>query len=392
MIFRLLARLFRSPANAQHQGEPTSASTTAANATAECHKNRGNELFREQRIEEALACYWQALAIDPDYGDAQWNVAIASLFLGDYATGFQYFEKRFRAGDKAHLAHLQGVVAMMSGKRFWKGEQLRGENLLVWTEQGLGDSLMFLRYLGKIKQKGDCRLLVACEPQLVRLMESLPCIDEVVSKDAPLSPTRFDLHCSLLSLPHLFGTTMAMLPIAVSYLSVPPAMKRSWDERIAELDGFKVGLVWAGGEEMANDALRSLALEAFAPLTKIAGIRLVSLQKGEPARQLAALGWPIVDWMDDCVDLLDTAALVDGIDLVISADTAVAHLAGALGKPVWLLNRFESEWRWMLGREDSPWYPSMRIFRQPVLHDWESVIGEVAVNLGILVAAQGECE
>lgn len=359
----------------------------AARCAAERCKKEGNALFVQQRIEEALVCYLQALAIDPDYGDAQWNVAVAALFLGDYATGFTYFEKRFAAGDKAHMAHLQGVVAMMAGKRCWHGEKLRGENLLVWTEQGFGDSLMFLRFLAKFERPRDGRLLVACEPELVRTMAALPWVDEVVSKASPLSPDRFDVHCSLLSLPHRFGTTLATLPNAVPYLAVPAAMKQQWRARLSACAGLKVGLAWAGGKELASDALRSLALLAFAPLTELAGIRLVSLQKGEPARQLAASGWPVIDWMDECADFLDTAALVDNLDLVISADTAVAHLAGALGKPVWLLNRFDSEWRWMLGREDSPWYPSMRIFRQPVPHDWGSVMARIARELESLAAA-----
>lgn len=332
-------------------------------------------------MSEALTCYRNALEIDPDFGDAQWNTAIASLYIGDYAEGFKYFESRFYAGDMRHAEHLQGVSAMMAGKPAWMGKPMHGKALLVWTEQGFGDSLMFMRFLPELRMLDPSRVLVACEPEMLDAMATLSCVDEVVSKEDPLSPEGFDLHCSLLSLPHLLGTTLANLPARVPYLIVPDEMKDFWRSRVAALSGLRVGLVWAGGRQLANDALRSLPLKAFGPLFDLPSISFVNLQKGEPAAELAELQWPVVDWMDECDDFLDTAALVDALDLVISADTAVAHLAGALGKPVWLLNRFESEWRWMLGREDSPWYPSMRIFTQPALHDWATVMAKIRHEL-----------
>lgn len=383
-MFSLLTRIFRGPPIVKRTG--TEAGEAACvEASAEYYKKIGNKFFVHHDMDQALAHYWKALAVDPDYRDAQWNISMASLFVGDYATGFRYFEQRFRAGDKAHAAHLQGVLTMMAGKRCWNGEPLRGERLLVWTEQGFGDSLMFMRFLSGLRGKGDCRLMVACEPELVRVMTSLAGVDAVVSKDALLPSDSFDLHCSLLSLPHRLGTTLDTLPCAVPYVFPPPGLIQGWADRLATLRGLKVGLVWAGGQQLAQDALRSMALARLELLRDLAGVTLVSLQKGEPARQLGELGWAVADWTAECHDFMATAALVAGLDLVISVDTAVAHLAGALGKPVWLLNRYDSEWRWMLDREDSPWYPTMRIFRQPKLHDWDSVVTEVARELRSLV-------
>ncbi|MGE5468978.1 MAG: tetratricopeptide repeat protein [Ignavibacteria bacterium] len=381
-MFGLLARFLKTSAKA----EPGTAAGQVDASGPESWKAKGNGLFVAGRMEEALACYRKALEIDPDYGDARWNAALAALFLGDYTAGFSYYESRFHAGPAAHRQHLQDVTAMMAGKRFWRGEALRGERLLVWTEQGFGDSLMFMRFLPQLRERGRCRLLVACEQEMVRVMERMPGVDEVISKDLALSPDCFDLHCSLLSLPHLLGLAPAALS-AARYMTVPEDMARHWAARLAGLPNPKVGVAWAGGAQLPEDSVRSLALKEFRPLAETSGVTFVSLQKGAPAAQLAELDWPIVDWMGECRDFLDTAALVQGLDLVVSADTAVAHLAGALGKPVWLLNRHESEWRWMLGREDSLWYPTMRIFRQPAPRDWAAVMLRVAEELRKLAAA-----
>jgi len=174
----------------------------------------------------------------------------------------------------------------------------------------------------------------------------------------------------------------------VPYLHCPPAMTKKWCTQLKKFDGLKVGIAWAGSKSQGKDQLRSVALERFAPLVAVENVQFVSLQKDAAMLQLKGKEWPILDWMDICEDFLDTAALMGNLDLIICVDTAIVHLAGALGKPVWLLNRFESEWRWMIDREDSPWYPTMRIFRQPTMHDWDSVMKTVAFELEKLASGQ----
>jgi ADP-heptose:LPS heptosyltransferase len=184
-----------------------------------------------------------------------------------------------------------------------------------------------------------------------------------------------------MSLPFLFGTRVETIPREVPYLFVPDGLRKTWGDKLAGAHRPRIGLLWAGGKVFSRDALRSVRLEQFGPVFQSADATFVSLQKGDEARQIARTGASVLDRMDECLDLLDTAALIEQLDLVISVDTSVAHLAGALGKRVWLLNRFESEWRWMLEREDSPWYPSMRIFRQHKAGDWDEVMQRVAAAL-----------
>jgi hypothetical protein len=214
---------------------------------------------------------------------------------------------------------------------------------------------------------------------LVRLLSRLPGVMAIVTRGNRLPA--FDLHCPLLSLPGAFGTTLDTIPAVTSYLAADPALAADWRERLAGLDGLRVGLVWAGGQRLgprlaAVDRRRSITLDTMAPLGEVSGVNFISLQKGEPAVQAASppRGLALHDFKTDLHDFADTAALVEGLDLVISVDTAVAHLAGALGKPVWLLNRFDTDWRWLLNRDDSPWYPTLRQFRQPAPGDWNSVI------------------
>jgi hypothetical protein len=195
-----------------------------------------------------------------------------------------------------------------------------------------------------------------------------------------------------MSLPHAFGTTLDTIPAATPYLSADPALARNWQERLFGLDGLRIGLVWAGGPQLRTDPRRSIALKALAPLGEVSGVSFVSLQKDEPAAQAAdpPHGLMLHDFTTDLHDFEDTAALIVNLDLVISVDTSVAHLAGALGKPVWLLNRFDTCWRWLLNRDDSPWYPTLRQFRQPRPGDWNSAICAARDALQRLVA--GDCD
>jgi hypothetical protein len=221
---------------------------------------------------------------------------------------------------------------------------------------------------------GGGGIILEVQAPLVRLLSRLPGVMEIIAAGDRLPP--FDLHCPLMGLPHAFGTTLDTIPAATPYLSADPALAANWHERLVGLDGLRIGLVWAGGQWFAADRRRSIALKALAPLGEVSGVSFVSLQKDGPAAQAAdpPHGLVLHDFTADLHDFEDTAALIVNLDLVISVDTSVAHLAGALGKPVWLLNRFDTDWRWLLNRDDSPWYPTLRQFRQPRPGDWNSAV------------------
>ncbi len=345
------------------------------------YNNLGNVYKEQGRHSAAIEAYREALRLKPDFPAAQWNLSLELLLAGNYAEGLACYEQRFSGGDKEDFALGNAILSWLSGVSRWLGEDLQGRTLLVWTEQGQGDSLMVMRYLPLLARRGVGRLKVYCEPSLVRLFQAQSCVEQVIGRDVTPSLEGIDSHCPMLSLPYFFSTRLETIPAVFPYLDVPDAMVQRWAARFAGEAWLKVGLVWAGGKALRYDAKRSMNLEQFAPLVQVPGVAFYSLQKGEAAQQLAAINWPIVDWMDECADFLDTAALVQHLDLVISVDTAMAHLAGALGKPVWLLNRYESEWRWMLEREDSPWYPSLRQFRQAKQGDWGDVVERMAGEL-----------
>jgi hypothetical protein len=225
----------------------------------------------------------------------------------------------------------------------------------------------------------------------VRLLSRLPGVSEIIVSDG--RPSSFDLWCTLMSLPHAVGTTLETIPATTPYLTADPADVAHWRERLAGLAGLRVGLCWAGGRtrnlrQIANDRRRSITLDTLAPLGEISGVQFISLQKGPPAAEAARppQGMELHDFTEDLHDFADTAALIEGLDLVISVDTAVAHLAGALGKPVWVLNRFDTDFRWPRDRDDSPWYPSLRQFRQPTPGEWHSVISRARGALQRLAA------
>jgi len=350
---------------------------------AEAYYNLGKALQDAGELQAAEQAYRQATALKGDYAMAYWNLSLLRLLHGDYAEGFRLYEKRFTGGDRKVFAKMNACLDQLRGYPRWDGEVLGGLSLLVVAEQGLGDNLMTMRYLPLIGQQRPGRLLVYCEQPLQRVIQCLPGVDEVIAMTESLPFGRFGRYCPMMSLPYVFKTSTASIPRSVPYLRVPDEIKKHWRERLADVPGMKVGLAWAGKPSYRENATRSIPLRQLSPLLALEGVQAVSLQKGEGAREARDVGRNILDWMDECGDLLDTAALVDQLDLVISVDTSVAHLAGALGKPVWLLNRFGSEWRWLLDREDSPWYPGMRIFRQERQGEWDSVIRRLATELAL---------
>jgi Flp pilus assembly protein TadD len=348
----------------------------------EAHSNLGNALCDLGQLAEAEASYREALRLRPNSPETHINLGMALLRAGRFEEGWKEHEWRMKASSN---------IPRDFSSPLWRGEAIGDRTILLHAEQGLGDTLQFCRYAPLM----DCGAGIILEVQapLVRLLSRLPGVTQIVARGDRLPP--FDLHCPLMSLPYAFGTTLDTIPAAMPYLSANAVLAANWQQRIVGLDGLRIGLVWAGGERLdfpalaAVDRRRSIALKALAPLGEVSGVSFVSLQKDGPAAQAAdpPHGLMLHDFTSELHDFEDTAALIVNLDLVISVDTSVAHLAGALGKPVWLLNRFDTDWRWLLNRDDSPWYPTLRQFRQPSPGDWNTAICAARDALRHLMAA-----
>jgi tetratricopeptide (TPR) repeat protein len=330
---------------------------------ADAHYNLGVALQDQGRFEEALASYAKAVELKPDLVDARWNLAYLLLALGRYAEGWREHEWRWRRKEQPPRSYPRPL---------WRGEPLDGRTILLHAEQGMGDALQFMRYVPMVSARAG-RVVLQVPAPLLRLAKASIGNHAQVLADGDMLPA-FDLHCPLLSLPLAFGTTLETIPAEVPYATVDPAAAARWRERLGDAEGLKVGLVWAGNPQHKNDRNRSIALDRLAPLFGAAGVRWFSLQVGERKADLARVpAGAIVDLSDGLTDFAETAAAIAGLDLLIAADTAAAHLAGALAKPVWVLVPFVPDWRWLVGREDSPYYPTARLFRQPARGDWDSV-------------------
>ena len=340
----------------------------------------GSVCIARDRPEQAEACFRSVLKLRPDSATARYNLSMLRLMEGDYEEGFELYESRFDVLQQ-DFGVAREIQDLIKDTRRWRGEPLFGRRLLIWAEQGFGDSLMMLRYLPMVLARAGGQVMVKCERALERVVYSIAGLDGEVSCVQSIAPTDFDRHCPIMSLPLLFATTMHEIPDRVPYIEVADALRDDWKQRLSSIHGTKVGLAWAGSLRLRENARRSLPLAAFESLFGTPDVRFFSLQKGDGAEQANAFSGQIEDWMADCDDFLDTAALIDNLDLVISVDSAVAHLAGALGKPAWLLNRLGSEWRWGPTSERSPWYRSMRIFRQREVGKWDTVIAQLSDEL-----------
>jgi len=340
---------------------------------AEALNNRGNALCELKRYDEALASYERALSLAPDDANAHWNLSMCQLRLGDFARGFAEYEWRWK--QRQWQTCQRDFAAPL-----WLGEEpLAGRTILLHHEQGLGDTLQFSRYAKCVAALG-AKVLLLVEPPLWPLFTGLDGAVEVLATGAALPP--FDCHCPLLSLPLALKTTLDSIPAAFPNLRADAARVRAWQETLGPATGPRIGLVWSGNARFKNDHTRSLALAQALPLVGH-GAEWVSLQKEvRPAdAALLASRTDLRHYGDRLGDFADTAALVELMDLVVTSDTSVAHLVGTMGKPVWILLSFNADWRWLLDRADSPWYPSARLFRQSAIGDWASVIERVRAEL-----------
>ena len=357
---------------------------------AEALSNRGNALSELHRFEEALASFDRATSLRPNFADAHFNAALCRMLIGDLEGGLAQYEWRWG------IDHLKDKRRDFPRPQWNGSDPIAGKTILLHAEQGFGDTIQFCRYVPHVAARG-ARVILEVPPPLQSLMRSLRGAAQIVAGGEPLPD--FDLHCPLLSLPLAFATRLATIPGDTPYLFAAEDRSRAWRDRLGGRRGARIGLVWAGDPRKrlpnANriDRQRSIEFDHLAPIIETAGCAFYSLQKGGASvAQLrnSSLRHRVIDWTDDLHDFAETAALIGNLDLIIAVDTAVAHLAGALGKPLWLLNRYNTCWRWLLDRSDSPWYPTARLFRQDQSRTWDRVIASAAQALGDYVGAANE--
>ncbi|MGA3372672.1 MAG: tetratricopeptide repeat protein [Terracidiphilus sp.] len=358
--------------------------------------NRGNSLLDLGRMDEALRAQELAVERDPASPGAQYNLSLTRLRLSDWGEGWPGYEARWRFREVHRRPRAFSVPR-------WQGEALEGRRILLHAEQGLGDTIQFSRYATLVEARGGQVILQVQEPVL-RLMQSLAAVraglavTALLGEKPPQSDHKFDLECPLMSLPAVFGTTVETVPWPGAYLGADrelAATKRRefpgarWNERSEERP-LRVGLAWAGNPRYKADRERSVKLATFLPLLRTPRVTWIALQKGPAAEDLAALPGDVFvrDGSSRDRDLAETAALVATLDLVVTTDTCIAHLAGAMGKPVWILLPHLSDWRWMQETETTPWYPTARLFRQRAPGDWAGVLERVIAELSALRAAQ----
>ncbi len=343
---------------------------------AEMRASRATTLQALGRFDDALAAFDLALSLAPDSRRILFNKSVLLLLLGRFSEGLPLYELRQNTPPP-------GATGMS-----WQGEDLTGKRLLVYSDQGMGDAILYGRYLRLVQDRGAHVLFLAPSAMTRLLSELVPPV-ELLRDDAPLPAC--DAHVSLTSLPHFLGTTLETIPAAASYLKAEPELAEKWRKKIGK-KGFRIGLNWKGKTGGDNDPFRSFPLAALAPLARVPGVRLISLQKGDGVAELDGLPEGMtVETLGEDFDsgpdaFIDSAAVMEALDLVVTCDTSIAHLAGALGRPVWVGLKHVPEWRWQLGRTDSPWYPGMTLFRQAGHGDWHSVFAAMAARLASDIA------
>ena len=355
----------------------------------EAFSNQANTLLTIGKYDEANIAFQKALSIQPNDPNTLYNLSRLQLAQENYQEGWKNYESRWLREDAP--PSLFNSIPRLSAQ-----ENIDGKHILIWCEQGLGDSIQFARYVLPLKQRG-AHITLAVQPQLIELLSGLAGIDSIMSY-ADEAPAECDFQIPLMSLPFFFMEASIPEPIVTPYLKSNPTKSQLWQARLKCQPKLKVGLVWNGGflpghpKSWAINERRNIPLATIAQLHNTPGIEFISLQKGEPSESelISQKGiiWPsdnLSIYSTELANFSDTAALIESLDLVISVDTAVAHLAGALGKPLWILNRYDSCWRWPINQECTHWYPTARIFTQPRQGDWQSVIEKVASELRHLV-------
>ena len=346
------------------------------------YTNLGRVMDELGQREEAMSSYERAIAVDPACAVAHFNRGLLQLQQGNYADGWRSYESRWSAEE----------LALSKDKReyeqpLWTGEQsLEGKTVLLWSEQGLGDTLQFCRYATMVAQRG-ATVILEVKPELIGLMGTLAGVSRIIAKDG--AAPAFDLHCPLMSLPLAFGTRVETIPAAVPYLAADPNRVAEWARVLGEKTRLRVGVVWNGNPKYMNDAIRSITLGQFSPLFG-EDCEFVALQKEVRTSDKAVLDTSrnVRQFAAAIKDFTDTAALCELMDVIVTVDTSVAHLAGALGKPVWVLLPRRPDWRWLLEREDNPWYPNTKLYRQPSEGDWNAVVDKVRADLGALARTE----
>jgi len=338
------------------------------------YNNLAFALQENRRPYEALPYYRKAIQLDPNYATAHWNLSLALLLTGNFREGWREYEWRWE------------IEYLASSRRnfeqpLWDGSDINGRTILLHAEQGFGDTIQFVRYASLVAGRG-VKIIFECPGELAVLLRSVEGIEQVVVRGEKLP--EFDVHCPLLSLPLALDTTLETIPAKVPYIKSDASLTEKWKDKIKyDNSGIKIGIVWAGNPGFKQNCYRNIPLEIIALLSLVPGVTLYSLQMGKEAQEAKNPpdGLKLIDLTEDIHDFSDTASLIENLDLIVSVDTAVAHLAGALGKPVWTLLAFSPEWRWLLNREDSPWYPTMRLFRQSSPRDWRTVIDRVICEI-----------
>ena len=333
-------------------------------AYPEALNNMGGEYGRLAMMKESIHCLRQCISLKPNDPDAHWNLSVALLLIGEWGEGWNEFEWRLARPES---------LGRSFPKPLWAGQPLAGKTLLLWSEQGFGDMLQFFRYVAVARRLGATVILDVQAP-LVALLAAQNIADAVVPTGAPLPV--FDYHAALMSMPRIVGTTVRSVPDEVPYIRPSPQRAAYWAERLKPITTRKIGLAWAGRPEHPNDRRRSIPPALLAPLATVQDTTFFIVQPRSTNIVMPA-GLPLLDLGSELTDFSETAAMISQLDLIISVDTSVAHLAGALGKPTWLLLPFSPDWRWLLQRADTPWYPSMRLFRQRKLGDWAEVLARV---------------
>jgi len=348
---------------------------------ADAYYNRGKTLKDQGQVDDAVTAYDRALSLRPSYAEAHYNRAMADLLRGNYSVGWKEYEWRWRLGHK-------GAAPRSFEKPQWDGGAINGRTILLHSEQGMGDSLQFCRY-APLAAAAGAKVLLEAPRSLTRLLRTLPGVEQIIATGDTLP--FFDVHSPLMSLPAAFGTLVETIPAAVPYLSAESERIRVWRDRLGA-SGYKIGVMWQGSPQYQGDRERSVPLARFSPLAELSGVRLISLQKSHGLDQLEDLpaGMEVEQLGEDFDNgpdaFLDTAAVMMSLDLVVTVDTATGHLAGALGRPAWIALPAIPHWVWMLEREDSPWYPSLRLFRQTEPGNWSGVFARIADQLATVLA------